>query len=187
MVARKSNEPNAQVDNDRKAVVDKFAIDHPRIKSALDALESVTDPEIPVLSIVDMGIIADVRLEDSHIAVDITPTFVGCPAVDVIRQDVVHALRDIGEPDAKVRLVFDPPWTSDRLTPTGRRKLAEFGIAPPGEKCGQHSLSPLDHITCPFCLSKNTELESIFGPTLCRSIHYCRGCQQSFEHFKPVG
>ncbi len=152
----------------------------------LRALESVTDPEIPVLSIVDMGMVAHVRIEREKIAVDITPTFVGCPAVGLIRESVAAALAAVGETDVTVNIVFDPPWTSDRITPAGREKLREFGVAPPGPRCGAGQLTEPTHVPCPFCGSLVTELESLFGPTLCRSIHYCHRCLQSFEHFKPV-
>lgn len=152
---------------------------------AWTALQFVFDPEIPVLSIVDMGIIAGVRTEAGEIVVDMTPTFVGCPALDVIKSDIRTALAAAGAERVRVNVVFDPPWTSDRMTDEGRRKLKEFGLAPP-QQC--HAASPGTPPTarCPFCESEQTDLESLFGPTLCRSIHYCRSCLQSFEQFKTV-
>ena len=162
------------------------AIDNPRLASAWSALALVTDPEIPVLGVVDMGIIADVRIDGDRVIVDLTPTFTGCPALDVIRRDIQGALAGIGETTATVNVVYHPPWTSDRITETGRRKLKEFGLAPPQRGCGAH-LVDLETVACPYCDSTNTTLESLFGPTLCRSIHYCNACRQSFEHFKPVG
>jgi ring-1,2-phenylacetyl-CoA epoxidase subunit PaaD len=149
------------------------------------ALESVTDPEIPVISIVDMGMVASVRIDGPRVSVDLTPTFVGCPAVDTIRENVRTALAAIGESDATVNLVFDPPWTSQRITDAGREKLRQFGLAPPTGACTADATS-LASVPCPHCGSVQTDLESIFGPTLCRSIHYCRKCLQSFEHFKPI-
>ena len=150
----------------------------------VQAIASVTDPEIPVLSVVDMGIIVGVRNADGAVEIDITPTFSGCPALDVIRREIKEAVLRAGARSAEVRIVYHPPWTSDRLTPEGRRKLKEFGLAPPGARCG--SSPNLDRVACPLCNSDNTEMESLFGPTLCRSIHYCRDCLQSFEHFKAV-
>lgn len=148
------------------------------------ALATVTDPEIPVISVVDMGIVAGVRVDGDTVAVDITPTFSGCPALAVIRENVRGAVLDAGARQAEVRIVYDPPWTSDRITPDGRRKLKEFGLAPPGKRCA--TTPDLEQVPCPFCDSNKTQMESIFGPTLCRSIHYCQACQQSFEYFKPV-
>ena len=161
-----------------------------RIENIWRALESVTDPEIPVINVVEMGIIANVRINDAGVTVDMTPTFVGCPALDVIRQDIRRTVFDLGEPDVTVNVVFDPPWTTDRIQPSGLEKLKAFGLAPPVGSCSarlaESSMPDLEKIPCPFCDSANTELESMFGPTLCRSIHYCRNCLQSFEHFKTV-
>ena len=150
--------------------------------SIWSALTTVTDPEIPVLNIVDMGIVAGVHLRDDAVVVDMTPTFVGCPALDVIRTEMRRAVEAVGEKSVEVRVVFDPPWTSDRLTETGRRRLKEFGLAPPVQCSG----NPAATIPCPHCDSTQTEMESLFGPTLCRSIHYCRNCLQSFEQFKTL-
>ncbi len=151
------------------------------------ALETVTDPEVPVLSVVDMGIIADVRVQGDDVIVDLTPTFTGCPALDVIRADIVTAAAAATQRDVTVNVVYDPPWTSDRLSENGRRKLKAFGVAPPGPSaCGGASMPNLEQTPCPHCDSTETDLESLFGPTLCRSIHYCRSCLQSFEHFKTV-
>lgn len=151
-----------------------------------EALRSVPDPEIPPLNVVDLGVIANVRVTETAAEIDMTPTFAGCPALDVIRQDIETAVRDCGETDVTVRVVFDPPWTSDRISETGRRILKEFGLAPPGPRCAGGGMVDLEKTPCPFCDSESTDLESIFGPTLCRSIHYCHACKQSFEHFKAV-
>lgn len=151
------------------------------------ALETVTDPEIPVLSVVEMGIIADVRVESEEVVVELTPTFAGCPALDVIRGNIAQAVGAAGFDDVRVSVVFDPPWSSDRITPEGLRKLKEFGLAPPS-RCGTTgaTFKALQQVACPYCNSTDTTLESIFGPTLCRAIHYCNACRQSFEQFKPV-
>ncbi len=157
-----------------------------RLAGVYAALDRVTDPEIPVITIGEMGMVADVRIEGDAVMVDMTPTFAGCPALDVIQSDIVRAVQEAGEKHVTVKVVYDPPWTSDRITDEGRRKLKEFGLAPPGQRCGDHGVVDLEQTPCPFCDSTETDLESIFGPTLCRSIHYCRKCLQSFEHFKAV-
>jgi ring-1,2-phenylacetyl-CoA epoxidase subunit PaaD len=163
----------------------KSQIDNPRLLSIMQAIEFVTDPEIPVLSVVDMGIIADVRISDRHVTVDVTPTFVGCPAVDMIRDNIRQALATIGEHDVGVNVVYDPPWTSDRMTEQGRRQLKEIGFAPPIKGLVQLGMAT-QQVPCPHCDSTNTDMESMFGPTLCRAIYYCKECRQSFEHFKSV-
>lgn len=150
-------------------------------------LESVTDPEIPVVSVVDMGIVTDVFMKGRTVVVQMTPTFAGCPALDIMHDTMRRAVQGAGYPDVKVETVFDPPWSSDRITEEGRRKLKEFGLAPPA-RCNGSPVTQqvLSEVACPFCDSRETVLESLFGPTLCRSIHYCNKCRQSFEQFKPV-
>ena len=179
---------DGRLDHDQPAIHNRQSpIDNPRLLAVWRALEAVTDPEIPVISVIEMGIVADVRVEHRRVIVDMTPTFVGCPALDVIRENIRAAIHALGEPDVEVNVVFDPPWSSDRITKEGRRKLKDFGLAPPVHACGASVAAPnLECTPCPYCESTNTNLESIFGPTLCRSIHYCRDCLQSFEHFKPV-
>lgn len=160
---------------------------HSDLALVWSALDTVTDPEIPVVSIVDMGIVAKVTLHGGEVTVEMTPTFVGCPALDVIRENIRHAVQAAGFETVRVDVVFDPPWTSDRITPDGRRKLKEFGLAPPGSACsGGVDEDLVAIVACPYCDSRDTALESIFGPTLCRAIHYCNSCRQSFEQFKPV-
>jgi ring-1,2-phenylacetyl-CoA epoxidase subunit PaaD len=159
----------------------------PGLARAWRALEGVTDPEIPVISIVDMGMVARVDRCDETVVVEVTPTFAGCPAIDVIRRDILRALDAAGYLHARVEIVFDPPWSSDRISEEGRRKLRAFGLAPPAMKCGASvNLAMIESPRCPYCDSADTTLESIFGPTLCRAIHYCNACRQSFEQFKPV-
>lgn len=150
------------------------------------ALESVTDPEIPVVNVVEMGIIAGVRLEGDEVVIDMTPTFVGCPALDVIRENIRTAVSAVTPAQVRVNVVFDPPWTSERISEKGRQKLKAFGLAPPSGQRSVGAMPTLERTPCPYCDSVDTDLESIFGPTLCRSIHYCRSCLQSFEHFKAV-
>jgi ring-1,2-phenylacetyl-CoA epoxidase subunit PaaD len=147
------------------------------------ALQGVKDPEIPVISVIEMGMIASVTAEGAHVQVAVTPTFVGCPAVAMIQAGIEEAVRVIpGVEAATVNFVFDPPWTSDRITPEGQAKLKTFGIAPPGSGLVGLELAP----NCPYCGSTETHLENLFGPTACRSIYYCDGCRQPFEGMKSV-
>lgn len=158
-----------------------------RVTHIRRALETVNDPEIPVINVVDMGMIADVRCDGDVAVVDMTPTFAGCPALDVIREDIRQAVTKAGEAKVTVNVVFEPPWTTERISEAGKAKLKAFGLAPPVKACGGATSAPsLEQIPCPRCSSTNTQLESIFGPTLCRSIHYCDDCRESFEHFKAV-
>jgi ring-1,2-phenylacetyl-CoA epoxidase subunit PaaD len=152
------------------------------------ALEQVKDPEIPPVSVVDMGMVAAVTLAGARVTIAMTPTFVGCPALDLIRANVcgqVGALAGVGE--VEVRFVFDPPWTSDRITPAGREHLRSFGIAPPVAGPAASGLLVLEEVPpCPYCGSLDTHLEGLFGPTACRSIYYCDHCRQPFEGMKAV-
>jgi ring-1,2-phenylacetyl-CoA epoxidase subunit PaaD len=157
-----------------------------RLAAVRAALLTVTDPEVPVLNVVEMGMIADARIEGDRTVVDLTPTFAGCPALDVIRADIQRAVRECGEVEVTVIVVYDPQWTTDRMTDAARAKLKAFGLAPPGARCAGGQTPDLTRTPCPYCDSTETEVESIFGPTLCRSIHYCNTCLQSFEHFKSV-
>jgi ring-1,2-phenylacetyl-CoA epoxidase subunit PaaD len=155
-------------------------------EQVLTALQDVKDPEIPMVSIVELGIVAEILIEGKNVRVKITPTFAGCPAVDVMRTEAEKRLRALGVDEARVEITFDPPWNSDRISADGRRKLKEFGLAPPRPHFGHVDLIQLELISCPFCGSADTTLESAFGSTLCRAMHYCRNCQQSFEQFKPL-
>ena len=159
-----------------------------------EAIASVHDPEIPPLSIVELGIVQDVRITADALAVDLLPTFAGCPALDAIREDVTAALRPVaGDRRVEVRFLYSPPWTSDRITPEGREALRAFGLTPPtGHGPAPGGPVPIRlgrrvpvRVTCPFCGSDETVLESAFGPTLCRSVHFCSACRNPFEAFKP--
>ncbi len=160
--------------------------------AAWEALAGVHDPEIPPLSITDLGIVERVRMSDGAVDVDLLPTFAGCPALDVIREDVTAAIEAVlpGR-TARVRFVYAPPWTSDRITPEGREALTRYGLTPParGPSTPVIPLASLRRVegaaACPFCGGLDTVLESAFGPTLCRSTHYCRACRNPFEAFKP--
>jgi ring-1,2-phenylacetyl-CoA epoxidase subunit PaaD len=159
----------------------------------LAALAGVHDPEIPPLAITDLGIVESVRVTTGRVEVDLLPTFVGCPALDVIREDATAAARTAAEGrDVHVRFVYSPPWTSDRISPEGREALRSYGLTPPGEGGHRTTFIPLaaldrteGSVTCPFCGSADTVMESAFGPTLCRTTHFCRACRNPFEGFKP--
>ncbi len=155
-------------------------------KQILDALQDVKDPEIPVVSIVELGMIASVHVEPDRVEVKITPTFAACPAVGIMRAAAERRIRALGVENVSVQITFDPPWNSNRIQPEGRRKLQEFGLAPAQPHSGIVDLVQISEIACPFCGSTDTTLESPFGSALCRSIHYCNHCKQSFEQFKPL-
>lgn len=153
----------------------------------LKALMTVKDPEIPTISIVDMGIVTDVTVtEENDVHVTMTPTFVGCPAIDVMRRDAHDAVAALQPRTVKVDVTFDVPWSTNRLTEAGRAALLKHGLAPPVEYDTVLDLTVLNNAACPYCNSRNTTLKSPFGPTLCRSLHYCNNCLQAFESFKPV-
>ena len=161
------------------------------------ALAEVPDPEIPPCSITDLGIVEDVRITPDRVDVDLLPTFAGCPALDVIREDAETAVRKVATgSEVRVRFVYSPPWTSDRITARGRQALTSYGVTPPWERAAAsataRTLFPLASlqrvertVTCPYCQSDDTVLESAFGPTLCRATHFCRACRNPFEFFKP--
>jgi ring-1,2-phenylacetyl-CoA epoxidase subunit PaaD len=138
------------------------------------ALHDVHDPEIPTISVVDLGVVGAVETAPGHVRVEILPTFVGCPAVELMRSAVETRLRDFADSVA-VDVSFSPPWTTDRISPAGREHLRAAGFAPPTESA-----------ECPFCGSQNTSLDNAFGPTLCRAIYHCNECRQPFEQFKLI-
>lgn len=156
-------------------------------EKVLAKLHDVKDPEIPGISVVDMGIITDVRVsEGNDVHVAMTPTFVGCPALEVMRAGVEASVRELEPASVTVDVTFDVPWSTNRLTEAGKAALLKHGLAPPQEFTLELELDVLDHVACPLCGSTNTTLKSPFGPTLCRSLHYCNNCLQAFEGFKPV-
>ncbi len=148
----------------------------PTVADVRAALDEVPDPELPVLSVVDLGIVHRVEVDAQGIRVVILPTFVGCPALDVIRGSISDRLATFGLPVA-VDTTFEVPWTSDRISASGKRALASVGIAPPSEHAD---------VRCPFCASGQVVMDSAFGPTQCRSLFYCRACRQPFEALKTV-
>ncbi len=153
-----------------------------------EALAGIPDPEIPTVSLVDLGVVRDVRVEQGRVHVEFTPTFLGCPALEVMRDRMAEAVRGLGgEPEIEV--VQDDSWSTDRITPEGRRKLRESGFSPPAPRAaGTPTLVQLESkaFRCPYCGSSETRLENIFGPTPCRSIRYCTACRQPFEQFKTL-
>jgi len=150
------------------------------------ALEDVKDPEIPVVSVVEMGIVRDVALDGDAVIVTITPTFSGCPALAAMQAGIIERLTQMGIPRVEVRTVLSPPWTTEWIAEEAREKLRGFGLAPPPRHDGDFSVVLLDQVACPYCGSKDTSLRNSFGPTLCRAIFYCNHCQQPFEQFKPL-
>jgi len=158
---------------------------------AWSALASVPDPEIPVLSVVELGIVRDVALDDGALRVRVTPTYSGCPATDVIMGGIRDALADAGFEHVDTDMTLSPPWTTDWIAPEGKRKLAAFGIAPPGRAASRidvTGISPLRRATdvaCPRCGSTRTALLAQFGSTACKALYRCGECREPFDYFKP--
>ena len=162
-----------------------------------DELTSIQDPEIPAIGLVDLGVIGSVALgDDRTVRIELLPTFVGCPAIGVMQTEIERRIGELGVADVvEVRLSFDPPWTSDRITAHGRERLRLSGFAPPTPALPTEAgsgLTELDVLAvlpvaeCPYCGSRNTTLDNPFGPTLCRAIYHCADCRQPFEQFKRV-
>lgn len=157
------------------------------VASVWKLLEDVKDPEIPVVSLVEMGIVRDVAISpDGDVTVKITPTFSGCPALHTMKQDIVDRLKEAGIDSITIEMVYSPPWTSDWINDEAREKLRLFGFAPAPRHGGNFEVMLLDAVNCPYCGSANTSLRNSFGSTLCRMIFYCNACQQPFEQFKPL-
>ena len=158
-------------------------------EAALSVLDEVMDPEVPVLSVVELGIVRAVEVDDDRVTVTLTPTYSGCPAMRAIEEDIERALLARGAAQVDVRISYSPAWTTDWIPAEAREKLRAYGIAPP---------APSDHdalvaigrrrtaVRCPYCGSTSTDLRSEFGSTACKAIHVCRSCQQPFEEFKPI-
>ncbi|HWL66576.1 MAG TPA: 1,2-phenylacetyl-CoA epoxidase subunit PaaD [Actinomycetota bacterium] len=153
------------------------------------ALQEVKDPEIPAVSVIEMGMVKEVDVDGSTVRITVLPTFTGCPAVPMIKEDVTAAVAAVtGVDEVEVTFTYDPPWTTDRITSLGRKKLKDFGLAPPTGNgpvlITEIGLPPT--ATCPFCASKDTRPENLFGPTPCRAVYYCAACRNPFEQFKQV-
>ena len=159
-----------------------------------DELGRISDPEIPAISLVDLGVIGSVTVDRDRARIELLPTFVGCPAIDVMRSEVAERIGAMGLAGrVEVEITFDPPWTSERITPEGRERLRLSGFAPPhigpsvpDAAMGLEELAVLPIAECPYCGSRNTTVENPFGPTLCRAIYHCADCRQPFEQMKRV-
>ena len=152
-----------------------------------EALTHVMDPEIPVISVVDMGIIREVEVTPEGVSVTMTPTFSGCPALDVMRRDIEAAVRGLGVTQVTVRVDLAPAWSTEAISDEGREKLRRFGLAPPPRHAGDPvTVAFFDVAECPRCGSTNTTLRNAFGSTLCRMIWYCNECRDAFEQFKAL-
>ena len=172
--------------------VTAHAADAARERRVWDALAEIADPEIPAISVVDLGVIGSVTVDPDRVRVEVLPTFVGCPAVEVMRDRIAERVAALGVArDVEVEVTFTPPWTSERISAAGRERLRLAGFAPPvmapaGIGDGLDELAVLPIAECPFCGSRNTTLDNPFGPTLCRAIYHCADCRQPFEQMKRV-
>lgn len=153
-----------------------------------EALAEIPDPEIPVISLVDLGVVKDVAVAGERVRIELTPTFMGCPALDAMRTQLEAAVTALGG-EPHVEVLLDDSWSTDKITPAGREKLREAGFAPPSPRSASApALLQLQRAVhrCPYCDSTQTRLENIFGPTPCRSLRYCESCRQPFEQFKTI-
>lgn len=145
-------------------------------------LQEVKDPEIPSISVVEMGMIHHVSVGEGTVVIQFMPTFVGCPALKIIEKNIVERITEIeGVREVQVKFIVEPVWTSERISESGREKLRQFGILPPPRESEE-----MWELECPYCQSKNTTLDNLFGPAACRSIAYCRDCRNPFEALKPI-
>ncbi len=157
-------------------------------EQAWEVLARVADPEIPVISVTELGIVRDVRTEGDAVEVVVTPTYSGCPATEAIEQSIAAALREAGAADVRIEQRLAPPWTTEWIAPQAREKLRRYGIAPPGPSApaDERPLAFVPRVDCPLCGSRNTERLSQFGATACKALYRCRDCREPFEYFKPL-
>jgi len=153
---------------------------------AWKAASSVVDPEIPVLTIADLGVLRDVKIVDGVVEAFITPTYSGCPAMNLIALNVELALEQVGFMMPRIKTVLSPAWTTDWMTEAGKAKLKEYGIAPPTGKASRRALFGEDEVSCPHCGSGNTERISEFGSTACKALWRCKACAEPFDYFKCI-
>lgn len=153
----------------------------------LAVLQEVKDPEIPVVSLLELGVLAAIeRRADGVLQVELIPTFAGCPAIQLMKLQVEEVLKQHGYTPNEVWINQRKPWSSNMVTDRGRQLLKEFGLSPPPRLTGELTETDLEHAECPHCSSTNTELINPFGPTLCRAMHHCHNCHETFEQFKPL-
>ncbi|HET8926560.1 MAG TPA: 1,2-phenylacetyl-CoA epoxidase subunit PaaD [Microbacterium sp.] len=155
-----------------------------KTERAWEIAASVCDPEVPVLTIADLGVLRDVAVDAERVTVTITPTYSGCPAVDAIRDDIVLALTDAGFDEVDVKLTLSPAWTTDWMTDAGKRKLTAYGIAPPTGRAAAGHIRLALAVKCPRCGSLDTREVARFGSTACKALYECRACLEPFDHFK---
>jgi ring-1,2-phenylacetyl-CoA epoxidase subunit PaaD len=162
------------------------------VRTAREVAASVTDPEMPMLTLSDLGVLRDVEVDDERVVVTITPTYSGCPAMATMRDDLVHRLHDAGFDQVEVRVSLHPAWSSDWITSRGRQALADHGLSAPGPAPQREgpvplSLTPIRRmISCPRCGASAAELTSEFGPTACKALYRCTACLEPFEHVKEI-
>lgn len=154
------------------------------IESVKELLSTVMDPEIPVLSVIDMGIVRKIEIDGDAVTVTLTPTYSGCPAMHMIAENIRTTLLRNGFSVVEVKTTFSPAWTTDWMTEATKQKLKEYGIAPPAQ---QHEVLQIEMpVSCPYCNSTNTQMKSEFGATACKAYYFCNTCFQPFEYFKPL-
>jgi ring-1,2-phenylacetyl-CoA epoxidase subunit PaaD len=156
------------------------------LKRIWKILEEIPDPEIPVVSMVELGIVRGVEIQGSTVKVTITPTFSGCPALAMMQETIQDKILEAGAEHVEVKISRSPPWSTEWIRPEARQKLQKFGIAPPPQHGGEIELAMLAPAHCPFCGSADTSLKNSFGPTLCKAIFVCNQCRQPFEAMKPL-
>ena len=159
------------------------------IKIIWDLIKEIPDPEIPVLTITDLGVIRSVVMEGSNVVVTITPTYTGCPAMSQFEDDIKATLKQHGYTEVEIKITYDPPWTTDWLTEEAKLKLQKYGIAPPQEKTTDKKYligESKQNVICPQCKSANTKMISQFGSTACKALYQCKDCKEPFDYFKCI-
>ena len=160
------------------------------INKIYELLDSIKDPEIPVISICELGIVRDITIVNETVYINITPTYSGCPAMAEISDDIIKTLNKAGYAEVEIRTIFSPAWTTDWMSPESREKLKGYGIAPPHKVLDTEKLfnimQPEELVSCPFCNSGKTKRTSEFGSTACKALYFCNSCMQPFEYFKGI-
>lgn len=175
------------ISNKNSTEIETSQLNITRLASVWKLLEDVCDPEVPVLSVVDLGIVKDVKLIEDEVEITITPTYSGCPAMDAISLDIRLKLAEHGYKKVKLNTVLSPAWTTDWMTDAGKQKLKAYGIAPPNTKqqvCATRLFAESEAIQCPLCNSYHTKLVSYFGSTACKALYQCKDCNEPFDYFK---